>query len=331
MASVIARAARACRPRLSPVSPRAIAVSRALHQTPFALKSKKGAAKYEDDLFVSDESNAAEDDLFGADSEPTSDAASATQAGPSTSSNAASRRLSPEARLARFNELRVYVSERIGRSPKVKHPQVRNTSWQHLFMLAVTKEQLEEVSEMFPLWRDYGRQFDPIAAKVFIRRCEQLRCPQLALKVFGDHPKYGFDLFSIRAARQLLHSLHVEHSIQDTMLVTGLLGVYKLPPVSSDLVSCAMLTSACYKHGTSQSLTIARAMLPHLQTLLNSVDPKSMQLPTERTERAKLENKEKAWLAWSLTKIEKILRGEGAEFSWLEQWRKNSGQPSIAS
>ncbi|KAI0077608.1 hypothetical protein K474DRAFT_1661542 [Panus rudis PR-1116 ss-1] len=291
-----------------------------------ALKKKSNVKEVESsgELFSTDDSLfSAEDDLFSDDAPVEKNA--------SESSNAPTRpRLSPEERSRRFNRLLKYVGDRIGQKPAVRDAlQVRKTEWQHLFGLATTKEQLERVAELFPKWRDSRREFTPRICEAFVRRCEELHCPQLALKVFSDHPKYGFDLSSPVAARRLLHSLHVEHPLSDTITLTALYKVYNLPPISSDLVATAMLTSACFKAGTPESITVAKSLLPSLQKLLQETDPKAMEYPQDWKERSR--TKEKTWLTWSLNKIEKALKNQGEEFDWLRQWRESSGHAQIAS
>jgi len=128
-----------------------------------------------------------------------------------------------------------------------------------------------------------------------------------------------------------LHSLHAEHPLEETITLAALFSVYNLPPISTDLVSCAMLTSACFKHGTRESLTVAQEMVPHLKTMLQNVEPKKLAASRDSVERARVEEKEKVWLHWTLSKIEEALRKQGAEFDWLHQWRTDSGHTSMAS
>jgi len=156
------------------------------------------------------------------------------------------KRLSPENRLLKFTALYDFVTPRLGCRPVIKTPQVRNSAWIHLMGLANNEEMLTKVAELFPKWKDSRREFGPEVGEAFVRRCEELTCPQLALQVFGDHSKYSLPL-SLPAARHLLHSLHSKHPIQDTIAAASLYGVYKLPPVSTDLISCSLLASACLK------------------------------------------------------------------------------------
>ncbi|CCM00621.1 uncharacterized protein FIBRA_02657 [Fibroporia radiculosa] len=328
MASILRHVQRGCRSNASVAVSRTAHLTRKIHQTPIALKKQKGHAIDDGDLFgpSGGEEDAFSDAMFA---EPSVEKTS--KAGPSTSATAkTSRGLNSEDRLKRFTELRQFVADRIGQKPTEKLPPVRNSAWQHLFQLATTKEQMDEVVGLLPRWRDSKRQFGKHTVEVFVGRCEQLRCPTLALKVFSDHPKYGFDL-TLSAARRLLHSLHVEHSLQDTITLAALFRVYKLPPISSDLVACSMFTSACFKHHSTHSLAIANEMVPHLKNLLAKVDPKSMQLPPSGAACAPIEAKEKAWTAWTLAKIEKALRKQGTEYGWLRQWREETGHTLAAS
>jgi len=153
-------------------------------------------------------------------------------------------------------------------------------------------------------------------------RCEELNTPTLALKVFGDHSKYGMSL-TLPAARHLLHSLHVNHSLQDTITAAALYRVYNLPAVSEDLISCSILTSACLKHGTRHSLRVANALVPSLQHMLSHTAP----LPVSTVSLERALDKPRAWLKWTLAKIETALANQSQkqDLDWLREWRKKSG------
>lgn len=290
---------------------------------------KKRKVVEADDLFGEDAFAENTDDLFdsGAAVATPKDAAAPIQV------KDARGKLTPEARLARFSELRELVDSHIGKRPSAKlakkPEQVRNTAWQHLFSLATTKEQMEQVVEMIPRWRDAKRVFTPRMTEAFIRRCEELHCPTLALQVFADHTKYGVDLPNQSAARQLLHSLHSEHPLQQSITLSALLAVYKLPSISDDLVSCAMLTSACFKANTPQSITVAKALVPSLQDLLAKNKPKKWRYPAEPSVRN--ESKHLAWLVWTLAKVEKALTKQNQPYDWLRKWREQSGHTQIAT
>ncbi|KAL6308723.1 hypothetical protein BKA93DRAFT_867035, partial [Sparassis latifolia] len=46
-------------------------------------------------------------------------------------------------------------------------------------------DEMEGIVEMFPLWRDSKRKFNAQNVELFIGRCEELKCPTLALQVFS--------------------------------------------------------------------------------------------------------------------------------------------------
>lgn len=80
------------------------------------------------------------------------------------------KKLSPEARLERFNQIVEFVTPRLGRKPAVKTPGIRKSAWVHLVGLATTEEQLEKVADMFPGWKDLGNEFDPRFSELFVRK-----------------------------------------------------------------------------------------------------------------------------------------------------------------
>jgi hypothetical protein len=124
-----------------------------------------------------------------------------------------------------------------------------------------------------------------------------------------------------------MHSLHVDHPISSSITLVALYKVYNLPPVSTDLVSAAMLASACFKNNTKHSNVIARALVPSLKNMIAETPP--IPLPPKGAERAK--NKETAWLARTLFKIEKTLQKNKLDYGWLRDWRDRSGHLSIAA
>ena len=112
-----------------------------------------------------------DDDLFS------SAASSGTSTSDTTRSTAGLKAKSQEAATRReqqFYELVEYVTERTGRKRAVKAGQVRQTAWLRLFQLANSQEQLEMVAELFPRWRDSGKEFRPIHAEAFVRESSVL-------------------------------------------------------------------------------------------------------------------------------------------------------------
>jgi len=310
------------------------ALRREIHQTSVVLKKKKQQSSTQELFNESDDTvfAAEEDDLFSSSNnkrEIGSQPKRRITVKRDGTTQKMKGKLSPEQRLERFDNLYQFLSDRIGLNPPAKARndprQVRKTAWQHLFSLATTAEQLESVTELFPKWRDARQEFTPKIAEAFIRRCEELRCPTLALKVFSDHSKYGFNLNYLPAARHLLHSLHVEHPLENSITLSALYGIYKLPAISSDLVSCAMLTAACFKAKSEDSLVVAKALVPELKNLLTKTKPKKMAYPEDKYTRSLKGNKEKAWLRWALLKVEKALQAHNEPIDWLRTWREASG------
>ncbi|KAG2064139.1 hypothetical protein BDR04DRAFT_1110588 [Suillus decipiens] len=254
-----------------------------------------------------------DDDLFSfASATPVSEASKSTTVPKAKSQDAATRREK------QFYELVEYVTNRTGCKRVVKAGQVRQTAWLRLFQLANTSEQLEMVAELFPRWRDSGKEFRPIHAEAFIRRCEELKCPTLALKVFGDHSKYGLGLSSLFAARHLLHSVYNKRPLSDSMTVAALFGVYKLPPVSSDLAACSMLYSACLKDNSANARIVGKALYEELQK--HALDKPPIRAPQESVVRARYAEKPNIWLLDALRTIEKVHKKTGKEWKWMRYW-----------
>ncbi|KAJ7597270.1 hypothetical protein C8J56DRAFT_851366 [Mycena floridula] len=230
--------------------------------------------------------------------------------------------LTPEARLRRFQNLYAFAIPRLGRRPEIKLP-MKYTTWNLLISMANNEEQLEKIVDLFPKYKDGGKQLTPQASELFVRRCEELHCPLLALKAFGDYPKYGVNL-TLRGAQQLLHSLHMEYPIENVMTASALYHVYGLPPIANDLVSCSLLMAACWKTNSPESLAIAQQLGPHLRHLLQQQDPSTMTVSNNPVERAK--DKPRVWAKWCLKKIDKALAHGGTQRAkWLMEWRAESG------
>ncbi|KAI0747812.1 hypothetical protein C8Q80DRAFT_1219236 [Daedaleopsis nitida] len=292
--------------------------ARALHSTPVVLKKKgKGSASEADDLFG--ESEADSEELF-----PSSSGDLFTDARPSKSSSssvsASSTQPIPPHRPSVPLPRSVGSEPRFEEMIKVLHAYLvdkstttipRSTMWLHIINVAASREHLERVAELFPKWRDVKRPFPPHTADHFAKRCERLRCPELALKIFSDHPKYGLDL-TFDAARVVLHGLQASRPRLQS------------PPVTSDLLCTTMLLRALNKDGSEESLTVARTLVPALEKLLNKANPRtySLQNKAQRPHGAK----EKKWLAWTLNYLQSHIGEE-----WLKQWMEASGYAAFTA
>ncbi|KAF9218850.1 hypothetical protein BS17DRAFT_770434 [Gyrodon lividus] len=223
-----------------------------------------------------------------------------------------------DSRERKFHDLLQFVNDRTGRVKVIKAGQVRSTAWLRLFQLASKAEHLEAVAEIFPKWRESGKSMNSLDAEMFVRRCEELECPLLALKVFGDHPKYGFDMTSFPAARNLLHSLYGKYPVENTVAAASLFGVYKLPPVTSDPACSAMLYAACVRSGNKNAGLLGRDLRLHLKELLEKTEPFAK--PKERVLRARYSAKSDLWLLEALRDIKKTKKEQGRGAWWITEW-----------
>ncbi|KDQ22154.1 hypothetical protein PLEOSDRAFT_1098246 [Pleurotus ostreatus PC15] len=261
------------------------------------------------------------DDLF-ADPESQVAPSAGSNATPRTHGRLKKRGLTSAARVERFNQLVGFVSPRLGQKPEVKTPRVRKSAWTHLVGLASTQEQLEKVVELLPKWKDMDCEFGDKFGDLLARRCDELSCPPLALKVFGDYSRYGVKM-NLVAGRRLIHSLHMKYPIEDTIAAASLYSVYSLPPIAQDLPSCSMLIHACYKHNSKHSLQVAEALVPRLRTLLESRPPLKVKKESPRL----AQDPSPKWLLSSLKQLDQVLyerNGRKAE-EWLRTWRSQSG------
>lgn len=255
------------------------ALARAIHHSPTFHQRKK------------------DDGLFSMDANPPK---SSSAAAPSHSDGV-------KLRERQFNDLVQFVTDRTGRKRVNTKGQVRQSAWLRLFQLAWKPEHLELVSEMFPRWRDTGKSFGPVHAEMFARRCEELKCPLLALKVFGDHTKYGFGLNSLPAGRQLIHSLYGKYPLEKTMTAASLFGIYGLPAVGSDFVSCAMLYATCVRSRDPHARVVAESLKRQLTKQI--VQTEAVREPKDRIQRAQHHTKPTLWLAQAIRQI-KMAHGE---------------------
>jgi hypothetical protein len=79
------------------------------------------------------------------------------------------KKLSPEVRLERFDNISKFVIPRLGRRPAVTAPLVRKSAWVHLVGLATNEEQLSKVVDMLPGWKESGHKFDATFSELFVR------------------------------------------------------------------------------------------------------------------------------------------------------------------
>ncbi|KAH6908822.1 hypothetical protein BKA70DRAFT_1188665 [Coprinopsis sp. MPI-PUGE-AT-0042] len=238
---------------------RPVSQARLLHVTSPVMKKKRGAATEMEDMFEEFE---IVDESIKAKPEPTPSAPTATSA----LASEGKRKLMPQERQAQFSEIMGFVKPRLGRKPEITGNYARDASWLRLLQLATTKEQLQEVVDLMPLWKESGRKFNSTFSAAFVRRCKELGAQPLALQVFGNYAKYNASL-DLASGRQLLHSRSRAFPIEDVMTASALFNLYGIPPVSQDLVSCSIIVQACLRHNSPHSNAIAEALIPHLRQL----------------------------------------------------------------
>lgn len=141
-------------------------------------------------------------------------------------------------------------------------------------------------------------------------RCQELQCPDLALKVFGSYPVYNTKL-TLPAARWLLHSLYLKHSFADVLLAANMYPAYNLPPINDDLVSASLITAACYKHKTPECLKIAETLIPHITKMLAKVDLSRAPDP--------IAAREQKWAAWALRRANLMRGAEDGPFVSMDK------------
>ena len=123
-----------------------------------------------------------------------------------------------------------------------------------------------------------------------------------------------------------MHSLHLKHPLASSVTLMALYPAYNLPPVSADLVSSTMLTTACLSQESKQSKVLVDVLLPSIKGLLKSTPPIPPSKPICHSG-----DREAFWLARTLAKIEEALQKQGREHQWLHEWRERSGHLTSAS
>ena len=95
---------------------------------------------------------------------------------------------------------------------------------------------------------------------------------------------------------------------------------YNLPPIATDLVSSAMLVTACLTQESKQSKVLTEVLLSSIKHLLRTTPPIPPSKPIRHSE-----DREQFWLAGTLAKIEEALQKQGRDNQWLHEWRERSG------
>ncbi|KAF8960433.1 hypothetical protein BDZ97DRAFT_1665763 [Flammula alnicola] len=273
-----------------------------------AVLKKKGKADIED-LFTDDafvEEDLIKDVAAKTAVEPPQPASSASAKEGETAAKKSAKakktkKLDPAVRRERFEKHIQFIEPRVGRKPTVKDARIRKRMFVTLLDLAASEDELRKIVALIPRYKEVGGELIDSFAEAFVRRCQELQCPPLALEVFGNYAKYDIRL-NLEAAQWLVHSLYISHPLEKLMIATALYPVYNLPPVSEDLASASMVAAACYKHKTPESLSVAEALRPKINAMLEQV-----QISQAPDHASKKKNK---WIAWSLQRANKAKGGE---------------------
>ncbi|KAK0192484.1 hypothetical protein F5146DRAFT_999672 [Armillaria mellea] len=294
---------------------------RYLHHSPSALaKAKVSPTDFDDELFSE---NTDTGDLFD-------DATSLAQTKPvvQKSKKAAPtprKGMDVSRRAAEYTSLYDFVSPRLQEQnrPDFWHPPyVKVASFNRLMDLATTAEQLSSLVDLIPSWAKYhGRGMKNSTADVFVRRCDDLKCPQLALKVFGNFPLYQVKL-TRPGAQQLLYTLHrTSAPLEDLLLTAAFFPIYQLGPLENDIVSLSILAAASVKAGKHDLET---ALLTRIHKSLGIKEGSN----GVRVEGTDLRTK---WVMWHLREIDMGLeKRDGRPLKWLREWRHRSRRTSKA-
>ncbi|KAG6823836.1 hypothetical protein H0H87_000228 [Tephrocybe sp. NHM501043] len=106
------------------------------------------------------------------------------------------------------------------------------------------------------------------------------------------------------------------------MTASSLYDVYNLPAVSQDLVSASLVSVACLKHNSKDSLIVAKkAIIPQIKGLLRATEPMRV-----KKRKITFEDKPSIWVKWALKKVDKAMFAQTKQRAeWLKLWRSQSG------
>ncbi|KAF8919668.1 hypothetical protein CPB85DRAFT_1277632 [Mucidula mucida] len=305
--------------------------ARYVHSTPAAFaKKKSGQDAFDDDLFSAG-------DLFDDGSAKAPAPMPQPKKAASEVPKQDARKMPPAKRLAKYDSLLQFVTPRLTatgaqKRSLLKHPPfVRKTAFSQLVQLSSTPAQLEQIAELLPSWSvTYDHKFQDHVAEEFVRRCDTLGCPQLAVKVFGNLPRYHFRL-SQTAAQRLMHSLYRHRMHQDVLTVAAYRPAHDLCPVEQDLVASAIVSAASIK---TSNKVVAVGLLAEIRKKI-AFNPKP-DLSKRKGQKMKAEVRKvmswvekrslgSQWLKNYLRATDLLAaKSGGYNLSWLAKWRHRS-------
>lgn len=152
-------------------------------------------------------------------------------------------------------------------------------------------------------------------------RCDSLGCPEVALKVFSDVPRYRMQM-TRAAGQQLMHSLHRYGVLDKVPVAAALFSVHNVGTLERDIVASSILAATSAKQGQTELL---QGLLPEIRTMLGLG---TVKIISQWEDRRTLQDK---WVKTYLRAVDLLVeKSEGKPVDWLRQWRHRSIQPVVA-
>jgi hypothetical protein len=120
---------------------------------------------------------------------------------------------------------------------------------------------------------------------------------------------------TLPTARRLLYALHEERKLSDAITLAALFPLYNLPPLSSDIISFALLLSACLREaqvsGSEHAWTVAATLLSPFKQLAQTPP---MPIPIEKNR-----FQEHYWMKHAMLCMLDSLTVLGQDASWVRE------------
>ena len=173
-------------------------------------------------------------------------------------------------RHARFVAVHESISRFCGKKPSTRYLP-RKRALLQLLDLVQTKEEIDIFVGTIIGWREAKRQVDLHTADCILTKLIDLGHPQVALMLIANRPKYGIDMSSLTTARALLHAL-VQHAKPSASVGSGSPSFEPRPPVTSSAVDDAFLAVALYPQFRLPEVSIDPISSAMLLSLSESVE-----------------------------------------------------------
>lgn len=137
---------------------------------------------------------------------------------------------------------------------------------------------------------------------------------------------------SHKGALHLLHSLHLKHPLQDTTTASALLKVYGHPGTTESIPACAMMVTACFKHGSTdpRAKELGAVLLPVLRTLCEQTQPHDLDKVVFMGDGTAAGSwKPRLWTLGALKRIERYMSQDGKGVKWVRHFRRKFSKNAI--